>query len=144
MTIKLGIPSKGRLMEKTFGWFETRGVRLLRNGSEREYALEINGIHGVEILLLSASEIPRELAVGRIHLGITGTDLLREKIINWSSKVNALAELGFGHANLIIAVPTCWVDVETLDDLDATCADFRKKHGFSSDKLSKHLRSIQN
>ena len=142
MTIKLGIPSKGRLMEKTFGWFETRGLRLLRNGSEREYALKINGIHGVEILLLSASEIPRELAVGRIHLGITGTDLLREKIINWSSKVNALAELGFGHANLIIAVPTCWVDVETLDDLDATCADFRKKHGFRLRIATKYHRLV--
>ena len=69
MTIKLGVPSKGRLMEKTFDWFAKRGVTLTRTGSEREYAAEVAGIDGVALVLLSAGEIPRELAAGRIHLG---------------------------------------------------------------------------
>ena len=105
MSIKLGVPSKGRLMEKTFSWFGDRGVTLRRTGLEREYAGSVAGVAGVELMLLSAGEIPRELAAGRIHLGVTGTDLIREKLINWDQKVQELAPLGFGFADLIIAVP---------------------------------------
>ncbi|MFT4620196.1 MAG: ATP phosphoribosyltransferase, partial [Polaromonas sp.] len=36
--LKLGVPSKGRLMDKTFDWFGARGVSLRRTGTEREYA----------------------------------------------------------------------------------------------------------
>ncbi len=143
MAIKLAIPSKGRLMEETFGWFQARGVRLLRTGSDREYAAEISGINGVELVLLSASEVPRELAAGRIQLGITGTDLMHENIVDWSSKVDALAELGFGDANLILAVPTCWVDVETLDDFDSICAAFRQNHGFRLRIATKYHRLVR-
>ena len=67
MSVKLGVPSKGRLMEKTFDWFAARGVRLMRTGSEREYAGAVEGIDGLELVLLSAGEIPREMAAGRIH-----------------------------------------------------------------------------
>ena len=72
MTIKLGVPSKGRLMEKTFEWFSARGLTLAKDGAEREYAGRVDGIEGLELVLLSAGEIPRELAAGRIHLGVTG------------------------------------------------------------------------
>ncbi|MBZ0128050.1 MAG: ATP phosphoribosyltransferase [Rhodobacteraceae bacterium] len=130
MAIKLGIPSKGRLQEKTFDWFADRGVALRRTGSDREYAGAVDGVDGVELVLLAAGEIPRELAAGRIHLGVTGTDLVREKIPLWSRIVAELALLGFGHADLVLAVPKCWVDVDTLDDLDAAAAQFRANHGF--------------
>ena len=104
MSVKLGVPSKGRLMDKTFDWFGARGVGLRRVGSEREYAGAVEGIDGVELVLLSAGEIPRELAAGRIHLGVTGTDLVQEKLVQWDQKVEPLAELGFGQADLIVAV----------------------------------------
>jgi ATP phosphoribosyltransferase len=143
MTIKLGIPSKGRLMNSTFDWFEARGVYLSRTGSEREYSAEIKGVEGVELVLMSASEVPRELAAGRIQLGITGTDLVREKLVNWQVQVDSLAELGFGQADLILAVPACWVDVDTLDDFDAACAAFRKKHGFRLRIATKYHRLVR-
>ncbi|NOX73646.1 MAG: ATP phosphoribosyltransferase [Alphaproteobacteria bacterium] len=130
MTIKLGIPSKGRLQDKTFDWFRARGIELSRTGSEREYAGAVTGVEGVELVLLSAGEIPRELAAGRIHLGVTGTDLVREKTPNWAQTTTELAKLGFGQADLIVAVPRTWIDVDTLDDLDAAAAQFRADHGF--------------
>jgi len=129
MTLKLGVPSKGRLQEKTFAWFQTRGIGLNRTGSDREYAGAVTGVEGVELVLLSAGEIPRELAAGRIHLGVTGTDLVREKHPLWQDTMPEITKLGFGHADLIVAVPVSWVDVDTLDDLDATAARFRKDHG---------------
>lgn len=143
MSVKLGVPSKGRLMDKTFDWFGARGVELTRTGSDREYAAAVRGIDGVELVLLSAGEIPRELAAGRIHLGVTGTDLVREKLPSWSDKVTELAPMGFGHADLIIAVPKCWVDVNTLDDLDAVASQFRTNHGFRLRIATKYHRLIR-
>ena len=143
MSLKLGVPSKGRLMEKTFDWFGARGIALSRAGSEREYAGAVNGADGVALVLLSAGEIPRELAAGRIHLGVTGTDLVREKLAQWDMQVEELAELGFGQADLIIAVPDFWVDVETLDDLDAAAAAFRRSHGFRMRIATKYHRLVR-
>ncbi|WP_439122354.1 ATP phosphoribosyltransferase [Marivita sp.] len=143
MTIKLGVPSKGRLMEKTFDWFGARGVTLTRTGSDREYAGAVAGVDGVDLVLLSAGEIPRELATGRIHLGVTGNDLIQEKLVQWDQKVEPLAPLGFGHANLIVAVPHCWVDVDTLDDLDGAAAAFRARHGFRMRIATKYHRLVR-
>ena len=143
MSVKLGVPSKGRLMEKTFDWCGARGVTLGRTGSEREYAGRVEGVEGVELVLLSAGEIPRELAAGRIHLGVTGIDLVREKLAQWDMQVEVLAELGFGQADLIIAVPDFWVDVETLDDLDAAAAAFRRDHGFRMRIATKYHRLVR-
>ena len=92
MTLKLGVPSKGRLMEKTFEWFGARGVSLQRTGSDREYAGQVEGIEDVSLVLLSAGEIPRELSAGRIHLGVTGTDLVQEKLALWDQLVEPLEE----------------------------------------------------
>jgi len=143
MSLKLGVPSKGRLMEKTFDWFGARGVTLGRAGSDREYAGFVEGVDNVELILLSAGEIPRELAAGRIHLGVTGTDLVREKLGQWDGQVRELAELGFGHADLVLAVPGAWVDVNTLDDLDAAAAAFRQAHGFRLRVATKYHRLVR-
>lgn len=141
--IKLGVPSKGRLMEKTVDWFGQRGIVLGRAGSDRDYAGRVEGIDGVELVLLSAGEIPREMAAGRLHLGVTGTDLVREKLAGWDQQVEELAELGFGHADLILAVPAAWVDVNVLDDLDAAAAAFRAAHGFRLRIATKYHRLVR-
>ena len=73
--IRLGLPSKGRLMDEAFAWFLSRGIGLSRAGSERDYAAR-SDFPGLEPVLLSAGEIPRELETGRIHLGVTGSELL--------------------------------------------------------------------
>jgi ATP phosphoribosyltransferase len=143
MTVKLGVPSKGRLMEKTFDWFADRGVTLSRSGSDREYAGSVSGVNGVSLVLLSAGEIPRELAAGRIHLGVTGTDLIHEKLPLWDSQVEAVEEMGFGHADLILAVPCGWIDVDLTDDLDAAAAMFRERHGFRLRIATKYHRLVR-
>ncbi|MFC2970178.1 ATP phosphoribosyltransferase [Acidimangrovimonas pyrenivorans] len=143
MSLKIGVPSKGRLMDKTFDWFGARGVTMRRSGSEREYAGRIDGADGVSMVLLSAGEIPRELAAGRIHLGVTGSDLVREKLADWDQQATELARLGFGHADLILAVPAFWIDVDTLDDLDAAAAAFRAHHGHRLRIATKYHRLVR-
>lgn len=141
--IRLGVPSKGRLMEQTFDWFAERGVRLSRAGSDREYAGRVEGAENVALVLLSAGEIPRELQAGRIHLGVTGTDLIREKLAGWRSHVEELAPMGFGHADLILAVPSCWSDCESLDDFATIARDFRAEHGFRLRIATKYHRLVR-
>ena len=141
--LKIGVPSKGRLMEQCFDWFAARGVVMRRTGNEREYSGAIDGVAGASLVLLSAGEIPREMAAGRIHLGVTGSDLVREKLAGWQGAVAELAPMGFGHADLIIAVPEVWVDVDTLDDLDAAAAAFRAEHGFRLRIATKYHRLVR-
>jgi ATP phosphoribosyltransferase len=143
MSIKLGVPSKGRLMGKTFEWFGTRGVELRQTGAEREYSGSVSGVEGVELVLLSAGEIPRELASGRIHLGVTGSDMVQEKLGAGDHLVSELAELGFGHADLVVAVPAAWQDVDLLEDLDAAAAAFRGVHGFRLRIATKYHRLVR-
>ena len=143
MTLKLGVPSKGRLMEKTFDWFAARGVTLRKSGSDREYAGAVDGIDGIELVLLSAGEVPRELDLGNIHLGVTGSDLVREKLSGWDQRVVEIAKMGFGGADLIIAVPQAWIDVDNLDDLDAVAAAFRANHGFRLRIATKYHRLVR-
>ena len=141
--IRIGVPSKGRLMEKTFDWFGARGLKMSRTGNEREYSGQVEGVDNVSLVLLSAGEIPRELAAGRIDLGVTGTDLIREKLANWETKVTEVAPLGFGHADLVLAIPAAWIDVETLDDLDAAASAFRRAHGHRLRIATKYHRLVR-
>lgn len=137
----LGIPSKGRLMAKTVDWFGAKGIAFAA-GDARAYSATL-GFDGVEPVLLSAGEIPRELAAGRIHLGVTGMDVVREKVPGWEMRVKELASLGFGHATLVIAVPDFWADVDTLHDLDAAAATFRAAHGHRLRIATKYHRLVR-
>ena len=140
--LKLGVPSKGRLMDDTFGWFDAHGIKLSRAGSDREYAGRVEGAD-LSLVLLSAGEIPRELSAGRIDLGVTGSDLVREKLAGWRSDVRELTPMGFGHADLILAVPACWRDCENLDDFAAITRQFRADHGFRLRIATKYHRLVR-
>ena len=142
MTLRLAVPSKGRLMEKTFSWFAGHGLGMALTGGDREYAAAIDGAD-IDVLLMSAGEIPRALAAGRVHLGVTGSDLIRERLAGWERSVDPVTPMGFGHADLIVAVPKVWVDVTHLDDLDAVAAAFRARHGFRLRIATKYHRLVR-
>lgn len=127
--IVIGVPSKGRLMEKTLECFRASGLAIERDGDERGYRGAIAGIPEAAVEFLSAGEIARHLQSGRIHLGITGEDLVRELIPNAEEKVALVQKLGFGQADVVVAVPACWVDVETMADLEEAGALFCAEHG---------------
>ena len=95
----------------------------------RDYRGTLKGVPDVEVAFLSASEIVNQLATGAAHLGITGEDLVREQIADADEAVEMLTPLGFGHANVVVAVPQAWIDVRTMADLDEVAADLRARHG---------------
>ena len=133
MSFTLAIPSKGRLKDQALEMFAEAGMTLETPADSRSYQGTLGNIPGVEctvdVLFLSASEIARELATGNIHAGITGEDLAREGTGNPEQVLEFAVPLGFGHANVVIAVPEAWVDVDSMSDLDDVAAEFRARHG---------------
>lgn len=125
----IAIPSKGRLQEKTQQFFEKLGLKLERTQGARGYKGILVGIDNVEIAYLSASEIAKALSDGQVHLGVTGEDLLRENIQNADEKMSIINPLGFGRADVIVAVPQSWIDVNDMQDLDEVANRFRETHG---------------
>ncbi len=125
----LAVPSKGRLMEQTLAIFAAGGLNIRKVGNVRGYRGEIEGMANVDVAFVSASEIARYLKTGRAHLGITGEDLVREQMTDWQDRVEILKPLGFGQADVVVAVPACWVDVHVMADLDEISASFRQSHG---------------
>ncbi len=124
----LAVPSKGRLQENAEAFFARAGLTLSKAGGARDYRGTIAGLDNVEIAYLSASEIAAQLARGMVHLGVTGEDLVRENIVDADKRVALIEGLGFGYANVVVAVPQAWIDVRTMADLDDVTTGFREQH----------------
>ena len=139
----IAVPSKGRLQENTNGFFERAGLPVLQPGGERNYRGHLGGIEGVEIAFLSASEITKEIAAGNVHMGVTGLDLVHENIADWQKKVHLVTELGFGYADVVVAVPQAWIDVVTMADLGDVAAEFRARHGHQLRIATKYLNTTR-
>ncbi|MFN8829690.1 MAG: ATP phosphoribosyltransferase [Labrys sp. (in: a-proteobacteria)] len=125
----IGLPSKGRLQENCTAFFERAGMSIRQGGGGRDYRGVLSGVDGAEIVFLSASEIAGQLAAGAIHLGVTGEDLVRETITRADDRVAMITPLGFGHANVVVAVPQAWIDVNSMADLEDVAATYRALHG---------------
>ena len=129
MTITIALPSKGRMKDDASAIFEKAGLKIVAVGNERSYRGRVEGLDYVEIAFLSASEISREIGNGSIDFGVTGEDLIREGLSEADARVEFCARLGFGHADVVVAVPEIWLDVDTMADLGDVAADFRARHG---------------
>lgn len=129
MKLVIAIPSKGRLKERSLEIFADAGYTVQLPEDNRGYQGSIEGHRDIEVAFLSASEIASELALGNVHMGITGEDLARENINDTDAKLEFPLRLEFGHAEVIVAVPDAWVDVETMADLDDVAAEFRSRYG---------------
>jgi len=124
----LAVPAKGRLQENAENFFARAGLALVKPRGARDYRGSIAGLDGVEVAYLSASEITGQLAQGAVQLGVTGEDLVREMIPDADRKIVLIEGLGFGYANVVVAVPQVWIDVRTMADLDDVATGFRQNH----------------
>ena len=125
----LAVPSKGRLQENAAAFFARAGLRLVQGRGARDYRGTLDGIDGLEVAFVSAGEIVRLLADGQAHMGVTGEDLVRETVEAAESRLELLTPLGFGNANVVVAVPQAWIDVRTMADLEDVAAAFYTKRG---------------
>lgn len=125
----LAVPSKGRLQENALAFFARAGLKLTQGRGARDYRGSLDGVDGVEVAFVSASDIVGLLASGQAHMGITGEDLVRETLLAPEAKVAFLTKLGFGAANVVVAVPQAWIDVKTMADLEDVAAAFHARRG---------------
>ncbi len=128
MSITIAIPSKGRLKADTLDVFARAGLPVAPLADERGYQSHVVGREDLSVAFLSASEIAGELARGGVDLGVTGEDLARETIANVDEIVTFHVPLGFGHADVVVAVPQAWIDVDTMADLDDVAAAPSRTH----------------
>src|SRR5258707_12483574 len=124
----IAMPAKGRLQENAEAFFAHAGLELVKPRGARNYRGTIADLPGVEVAYLSAAEIAQLLAQGTVHFGVTGEDLLREMIPEVDAKIVFLDALGFGHANVVVAVPQAWIDVYSMADLEDVATAFRLRH----------------
>ena len=141
--ITIALPSKGRMKEDASAIFERAGMKILAVGSDRSYRGRVEGVDDVEIAFLSASEIARELGAGSIDFGVTGEDLVREDLAEADKRAEFCVRLGFGHADVVVAVPDIWLDVDSMADLGDVAADFRARHGRRLAIATKYWRLTQ-
>ena len=140
----LAVPSKGRLQENAEAFFARAGLGLAKPRGARDYRGTVNGLDNVEIAYLSASEIASQLARGAVHLGVTGEDLVRESIVDADKRVLLIDTLGFGSANVVVAVPQAWIDVRTMADLDDVSTEFRAQHNRRMRVATKYINLTRN
>ncbi len=137
--LTLAIPSKGRLMEQAQALLEQSGFKIERIGSERGYRGRLVGLDDVEIAFLSAADIAAALKLGEVDVGVTGEDLLREAIVPDAKTADVILRLQFGPANVVVAVPECWLDVAQMADLDEVAQQFYIHHGRRMRVATKYL-----
>jgi len=140
----IAVPAKGRLQENAEAFFARAGLKLVKPRGARDYRGEIADLPGVEVAYLSAAEITQLLAQGTVHFGVTGEDLVREMIPDADAKVSLIDALGFGHANVVVAVPQAWIDVHGMADLDDVATAFRLKHERKMRVATKYVNLTRN
>jgi ATP phosphoribosyltransferase len=140
----IAVPAKGRLQQNAEAFFARAGLELVKPRGARDYRGAIADLPGVEVAYLSASEITDLLGQGMVHLGVTGEDLVREKIADADAKVVLIDGLGFGHANVVVAVPQAWIDVHVMADLDDVATAFRLKHDRKMRVATKYVNLTRN
>ena len=131
--IKIGIPSKGRLRKDVLKIFKNKKLQLISERGERDLFGSIKKLPNIKIVYLHAREIIERLSDGSLDLGFSGYDLLKESEINVQKKISINKKYGFGKANLVVAIPDQWIDVQTIADLEEIAFDFK-------DKKKKRLR----
>jgi ATP phosphoribosyltransferase len=140
----LAVPSKGRLQENAEAFFARAGLKLAKPRGAREYRGAIVGLPGVEVAYLSASDITTQLGLGAVHFGVTGEDQIREAFTDAETRVVLIDKLGFGEANVVVAVPQAWIDVRTMADLDDVATAFRATHDRKMRVATKYVNLTRN
>ena len=124
--ITIGLPSKGRLREGAIEFFRKNNLKLTTNGGARNYFAEVKNFPNIKIIYLHAKEIIQRLGDGTLDIGISGLDLLNESPKNLKKKIEVKKKLNFGSANVVVAIPDDWIDVQTIADLEEVSFDFKE------------------
>jgi len=125
--INIGIPSKGRLKHDTINIFKKNKLNIYSERGERDLFGYIKKLSNIKIIYLHAREIVEQTSLGNIDIGFSGYDLFKESEVSVQNKILINNKYNYGSANLVLAIPDLWIDVQTLLDLDEVAVEFKKK-----------------
>ena len=124
--LKIGIPSKGRLKEKSLSVLKKNRINI--KNPDRGYLSEVINFKNNEVVFSHAREIIERLANGSLDVGISGFDLLSESLPGIKKNIHIHKRLNFGFADLVVAIPKDWIDVQTIADLEEISFNFNDKN----------------
>ncbi|RPG99073.1 MAG: ATP phosphoribosyltransferase [Candidatus Pelagibacter sp. TMED106] len=125
--INIGIPSKGRLKKGVLKIFKDNNLNLISERGERDLFACIKKYKNIKIIYLHAREIIERLSDGSLDIGFSGYDLFKESSTNIQKKIIVSNKYKFGNANLVLAVPDQWIDVQTIADLEEIAFILKEK-----------------
>jgi ATP phosphoribosyltransferase len=126
--INIGVPSKGRLRKDSLNLFIKKKLKIISRQGKRDLFANIKNLNDVRIVYLHAREIIERLSENSLDIGISGYDLLMEAGVNYQKKIYLKKKLNFGKAQLVIAIPNKWIDVQTIADLEEVAFIYRDKY----------------
>jgi len=116
MNLRFALPSKGPMYDGSVAFLEGCNLKVSRP-NPRRYTAGIRTLPQADVLLHRPADIVEKVADGEIDLGITGLDLVEEQRGDRDDLLVIYDDLGFGRAELVIAVPDSWIDVSSWRDL---------------------------
>jgi len=115
-TIRLSLPSKGRLQENAMSFLAAAGLSVFKP-NPRQYQAQIPVLPELGVLFQRPGDIVVSVRQGSVDFGITGMDVIEENR-GANGEILILHDaLGFGHCSLMLAVPEAWSDVTSMESL---------------------------
>jgi ATP phosphoribosyltransferase len=115
-TIRLSLPSKGRLESSALEFLSAAGLRVFKP-NPRQYEAELPALPGLGVIFQRPGDIVVSVRQGSVDFGVTGLDVIQEKRGENGDLLILYDELGFGHCALTLAIPEAWEQVRDIPSL---------------------------
>lgn len=117
-SIRLGIPSKGRMAEETLDLLKTCQLKC-EKPNPRQYFGQIPQFPDMEVWFQRASDVVRKLRTRDLDMGIVGMDMFAEFAAEDKDLVVIHDALAFGHCKLALGIPIAgeYTDISTIEQL---------------------------
>jgi ATP phosphoribosyltransferase len=115
-TIRLSLPSKGRLESGALDFLADAGLRVFKP-NPRQYLADVPALPDLGIIFQRPGDIVVSVRQGSVDFGITGMDVIEEKRGENGDVLILHDALGFGSCALTLAVPEAWNEVRDVASL---------------------------
>ncbi len=115
-TIRLSLPSKGRLESGALEFLSAAGLKIFKP-NPRQYQAELPALPELGVIFQRPGDIVVSVRQGSIDFGITGLDMIEEKRGANGEIIILHDSLGFGGCALTLAVPETWKEVTDIESL---------------------------
>jgi ATP phosphoribosyltransferase len=114
MTIRMAVPNKGRLYDRTMELLIKSGLEMGEDLGRKLCVMAKN--QDLEIVFVRAQDVPEFVNSGAVDMGVTGED----QVANAGYKLDEILKLDFGFCRLSVAAPEN-SKIKSVDDIPDGC-----------------------